>query len=336
MLNPRRRRVLSALIEEYVNSAHPVGSKSLVERYELGCSPATVRNELAILEETGYVFQPHTSAGRVPTDSGYRTFVDDLLASNAESPEAEGDSRTEVLARASELDELMRETSSVLTRLTSYMAVVLAPTVARTAIRRIDLLPMAPRRALVVVITESGYVVNRHVDLPVDTAPDRVAEIERSMNASLVGKRAADIRSLMETPAGPEGGGGLVSAFLDEVLDCLDEADTDRLYHGGVPALLGHPEFADAEHVLPVMNALEDGLAMLETLSDLLEGHGVVVRIGHENRRVELGNVSIVATNYGVSSGEGVVGVIGPTRMDYPKAIAAVQRVAEGLSEALS
>ena len=336
MLNARRRRVLSALIEEYVHSAHPVGSKSLVERYELGCSPATVRNELAILEETGYVFQPHTSAGRVPTDCGYRTFVDDLLASRAQRPESDDVSAAEVLARASELDELMRETSAALTRLTSYMAVVLAPTVAGTTVRRIDLLSMAPRRALIVVITDAGHVVNRHVDLAVDTMADRLGEVERSLNASLAGKRAAAIRRLREALAGADPRDGLVAILLDQVLDCLDEADTERLYHGGVPALLGHPEFADAEHIAPVIHALEDGLAMLETLSDLLQDHGVVVRIGHENRREELGNVSIVATHYGDSSGEGVVGVIGPTRMDYPKAIAAVQRVADGLSEALS
>ena len=336
MLNQRRRRVLSALIEEYVHSAHPVGSKSLVERYDLGCSPATVRNELAILEESGHVFQPHTSAGRVPTDSGYRTFVDELLATRSSPSESGKDPQSQLLVHASEVDDLMREASTFLTRLTSCMAVVLAPTVARAAIKRIDLLSMAPSRALFVLITESGYVVNRHIELATEVSPEYLAQVERSLNAALVGKRAVEIHPLRDALTRAEPADGVVERVVAEILDCLEEADRDRLYHGGMPALLGHPEFADAGHVLPVMRALEDGLAMLETLSELLEDHGVVVRIGHENRRVELENVSIVATNYGTASSEGVVGVIGPTRMDYPRAIAAVQRAAEGLSEALS
>ena len=164
MLSDRRRQVLAALVEEYVSSAHPVGSKALVERYGLHCSPATVRTELAILEETGHVFQPHTSSGRVPTDNGYRAFVDGLLSEQG-APGAQDDrSRGGTLAGA-EMDDLMRETSALLTRLTNCMAVVLAPTLARGAIRRIDLLWMAPSRALLVLITQSGQVVNRHIEL---------------------------------------------------------------------------------------------------------------------------------------------------------------------------
>jgi heat-inducible transcriptional repressor len=194
---------------------------------------------------------------------------------------------------------------------------------------------MGPQRALLVLIAESGHVVNRHVELSDGASAERLAEVERSMNAALVGKRSADVSALRDALGEADPVDGAVDRVLDGILDCLEEADRDRLYHGGVPALLAHPEFADTEHVLPVMHALEDGLALLETLSDLLENHGVVVRIGHENRRVELENVSIVATNYGSGSTEGVLGVIGPTRMDYPRAIAAVQRVADGLNEAL-
>jgi len=341
MLNDRRRRVLKALVEEYISSAVPVGSKTLVARYELGCSPATVRNELSILEETGYVTQPHVSAGRIPTDTGYRSFVDELLEHQA--AEIDGDIAHTRLTAAVEVDELMRETSAALTHLTQCLAVTVAPSVATARVKRIDLLLMAPRRALFVLITESGQVVNRSIELAEETLPERLSEIERTLNAALLGKRAREIRplrdalELTETPSAHDGRAtdAVVGCVVDEILDALDEADRDRLYHVGVPALLAQPEFHDAERARPLIEFLEDGIAVLEALSDVLGHHGLVVRIGHENRRAELGNVSLVATNYGTDSADGVVGVIGPTRMDYNRAISAVRSVADGLEDVL-
>lgn len=337
MLNDRRRRVLMALVEEYIASAQPVGSRTLVERHELGCSPATVRNELSILEETGYVVQPHVSAGRMPTDFGYRDFVDGIL----ERMEPEGPVPAQ-LSRAGEVEDLMRETSAMLTRLTDSLAVVLAPSVSAARVRRLDLLSMAPRRALFVLITDSGRVLNRHVELGEDAAPERLAQIERALNAALVGKRAAEIRPLREALADPATDGRqtaqdvLTSEILGEIIDALDEQDRDRLYHVGFTALLSQPEFHDAERARPVIESIENGLTLLEALSDALVRPGLSIRIGHENAREEFGGVSIIATNYGSGSVDGVVGIIGPTRMDYERAISAVKTVADGLSEALS
>lgn len=360
MLNERRRRVLQALVEEYIASATPVGSKTLVERYELGCSPATVRNELAILEETGFVVQPHVSAGRMPTDTGYRSFVDDLLGravADTSQPARELASR---LGHTGEVDELMRETSVALTQLTSCLAVVLAPSVSLTRVKRLDLVSIGVRRALFVLITESGQVLNRHVELSWDASAESLAELERALNAALVGKRASEIRTLRSAllqsaasqaaekpgPLGdmragapgtgdPGTGDRVVGEVIDVILGVLDEADRDRLYHVGVPALLAQPEFHDAEQARPLIEFLEDGIAVLEALSVALGSREMTVRIGHENLRSELGNLSIVATNYGSGSADGVVGVIGPTRMDYPRAISAVRIVAEGLEDAL-
>ena len=308
MLNDRRRKVLQALVEEYIASATPVGSKTLVSRYELGCSPATVRNELSILEETGYLVQPHVSAGRLPTDSGYRSFVDDLLVSGG--PAYEDDTIAPPLRhQAGEVDELMRETSVTLTQLTNCLAVVLAPSISLARVKRIDLLSMAPQRALFVLITESGRVVNRSVELPSPALPERLAEIERSLNASLDRKRASEIRPLRAALEAASGADDLIALVFDEILDALDEADRDRLFHVGVPALLAQPEFQEAGRARPLIEFLEDGIAVLEALSEALGSHDLTVRIGHENRRAELGNVSIVATNYGVAGVDGVIGV---------------------------
>jgi heat-inducible transcriptional repressor len=335
MLNNRRRRVLQALVEEYIVSATPVGSKTLVNRYELGCSPATVRNELSILEETGFLVQPHVSAGRMPTDTGYRSFVDDLLEKGSPALEGGGEAASR-LHRAAEVDELMRETSMALTRLTDCLAVVLSPSVSLARVKRIDLLSMAPHRALMVLITESGQVVNRSMELADATSAESLREVEQALNAAFDGKRAADIRPLRVALEAAHEGDLLVPRVVDEILDALAEADRDRLYHVGIPALLAQPEFHDAAQARPLIEFLEDGISVLEALSDALGNRELTVRIGHENRRAELGNVSIVAINYGVGSADGVVGVIGPTRMNYSRAMAAVRVIADGLSEALT
>jgi len=335
MLNERRRRVLAALVEEYIASATPVGSKTLVDRYELGCSPATVRNELSILEETGFVRQPHISAGRMPTDTGYRSFVDDLIERDGGVlGQLQRDAAR--FANAAEVDDLMRETSVALTQLTNCLAVVLAPSVSLSRVRRIDLLALAMRRAVFVLITGSGQVVNRTIELLEDTEPERLAEIERALNAALDDKRASDIRPLRDAIESAHGSDALVARVIDEILDALEEADRDRLIHVGVPALLAQPEFHDAEQARPLIEFLEDGIAVLEALSDAFGTSELTVRIGHENRRAELGNLSIVATNYGAGSADGVIGVIGPTRMNYPRAMGVVRAVADDLSDALS
>ena len=187
------------------------------------------------------------------------------------------------------------------------------------------------------LITESGQVVNRTIELAEETAPERLAEIERALNAAFDGKRAADIRPLRVALEDAHPATRYSSPrVVDEILDALAEADRDRLFHVGVPALLAQPEFHDAAQARPLIEFLEDGISVLEALSEALGNRELTVRIGHENRRAELGNVSIVATNYGVGSADGVVGVIGPTRMDYSRAMAAVRVVADGLSEALS
>ena len=334
MLNERRRRVLAALVEEYIASATPVGSKTLVERYELGCSSATVRNELSILEETGFVVQPHVSAGRLPTDTGYRSFVDDFVERGG--PGTVEHERPASRFGASEVDDLMRETSIALTQITKCLAIVLAPSVSLARVRRIDLLSLTPRKAVFVLIAASGQVVNRTIELAEDAAPERLAQIERALNAALDGKHAVDIRPLRAAIEAEYADGRLVARVIDEIIDALEETDRDRLFHVGVPALLGQPEFHDAERVRPLIEFLEDGIAVLEALSDAFGSRDVTVRIGHENRRAELGNVSIVATNFGAGGGDGLVGVIGPTRMDYPRVMAAVRAVSDDLSDALS
>jgi heat-inducible transcriptional repressor len=339
MLSDRRRIVLQALVNEYVRSAQPVASKALVDRYDLRVSPATVRNELSYLEETGHVFQPHISAGRVPTDVGYRAFVDEMLESGTDS----GLSATEIRAvhdqyhaLEHEVADAMRETSALLSRLTNYVAVVIAPTLRRARIRRINLVWIADARAVLVVVTDSGQVADRTIDFLDTVTPAALGEVERMLNASLDGKVGEEVR---DARGGVESANVLparvTAQVLDEVIDCLLEADADGVVSGGVSALLAQPEFADPRLVGPLVHLLEDGLETLHVLTSLMQTGDVVVRIGAENP-VGLDRMSVVAASYEAGGTEGVVGVIGPTRMDYGRAVSAVRTVADGLSEALA
>jgi heat-inducible transcriptional repressor len=338
MLNDRRRTVLSALVDEYITSVAPVGSKVLVERYHLGCSPATVRSELAALEETGLVFQPHVSAGRVPTDSGYRAYVDDVVgtgASHLSAGEAEGVRRYYAEVEH-ELSDVLRETSAMLSKLTSYVAVVAAPTLRRARIRRVTLVPLAARRALVVVVTDSGQVANRTIEFEQDVPPGALTSVEAYLSRTLdgaVGGEAESVRSTIEGVPGHEA--HVAIRVLDVVLECLAEADDDRVLTGGVSALLAHPEFNDPAAVRPLVGLLEDGYSMLSVLTDVMRTTGVAVRIGHENPSAALEHTSFVSARYGDGDSGGVIGVIGPTRMDYRRAMSAVRTVSDALTSVL-
>ena len=338
MLNERRRSVLSALVDEYVASVQPVGSKVLVQRYGLGCSPATVRSELAALEETGYVYQPHVSAGRIPTDSGYRAYVDDVVtpaASGLPGGDAERIRRRYAVVER-ELGEVLHETSAMLSRLTSYVAVVVAPTFRRARIRRVTLVQLAPRRALVVVVTDSGQVADRAIEFDADVTADELMRVEDYLSQTLDGAVEAAAESARTRIAAMSGRESVIALrALNEVLDCLAEADADRVVTGGVPALLAHPEFSDPAAVRPLLALLEDGISMLTVISDVMRTPEVEVRIGHENPSAELGHTSVVAARYGNEDLGGVIGVIGPTRMDYRRAVAAVRTVSDTLSDVL-
>ncbi len=339
MLNERRRAVLAALVDEYVSTTQPVGSKVLVERHRLGCSPATVRAELAALEDSGFLLQPHVSAGRVPTDTGYRAFVDDVherIGALGLSTEEVGSIHTAYDALEHELGDVMRETSVLLSRFTNYVAVVAAPALRRARIRRVSVVPLAERRALVVVVTDSGQVANRTLDLDVSVPDDTLGEVERYLTAILedkVGEQIVTIRDDASTQGDAFARATL--QVLDEVVDCLKEADEDRVLTGGVSALLAQPELANPDVARPLVELLEDGLTMLKVLSDVMHSGGVAVRIGHENPVSALGGMSFVASPYGNSEHIGVVGVIGPTRMDYPRAITTVRTVADTLTDVL-
>lgn len=339
MLSDRRQRVLAALIEEYVARALPVGSRTLAERYQLGVSSATVRNELSVLEGGGYITQPHTSAGRIPTDFGYRAFVDDLLRSGAAGV-AEESTRYEAVVNdlkrsATELDTLLEQTSATLTKLTDCLSIVLAPSVLTLRVKQLSLISLSVYRALVVLVTEDGQVFNRQVEFGEEVDSDELADVQNFLSEVFANKSLRDIeesigRGMLEAFRNP-----LVGLIMDEVLSCLQENEVGRAHRIGVSSLLTKPEFSRSQTLLPILQVLENDTVLFHILDDANMEDGVpTVRIGSENDAAELAGVSVVAGRYGRGESAGVVAVIGPTRMDYSKVIRAVRVASEALREA--
>lgn len=327
MLSERRQRVLRALIEDYIEYALPVGSRTLTERHRLGVSPATVRNDLSALEDAGFIQQPHTSAGRVPTDAGYRTFVDELLSSGLAEEERPHPSMVEELkASASELDALMERTGAALARLTNCLSIVMAPSVFSGRIRQLTLVSLSNYQAIVIVVAEDGQVVNRTITFADEVTCDELAAAQNLLNRVLVGQSARDVRRSLDAGTIEALSDPLVQLIIDEVVECLGESDASRAHSLGISSLLRQPEFSDSKALLPVMEVLEDDRVLLHAFDEAADGDGpVMVRIGHENPASELSGVSIVACPYGRGDSEGVVAVIGPTRMNYERAIRAVR-----------
>ncbi|MCI8468968.1 MAG: heat-inducible transcription repressor HrcA [Eggerthellaceae bacterium] len=334
MLSDRRQRVLCALIEEYVARALPVGSRTLTERYSLGVSPATVRNDLSALEDAGYITQPHTSAGRVPTDAGYRAFVDDLLARERDAGEAPAPDVVEQLrASASELDVLIEQTSAALARLTDCLSVVVAPSLLAAHIRQLSLISLSDHRALLVIVAEDGQVANRQVTFADEVPAEDLARVQEALNRLLAGRSLADARA----------GGSDVAALtdplarrvLEEVLACVQESGAVRAHTVGLSSLMRKPEFSQSQALAPVMAALEDSTVLLHVLDDAAAAPGGSCRvsIGRENGAAGLAGVSVVAGQYGWGDAAGVVAVIGPTRMDYSNVIRAVRAAQQALSD---
>lgn len=323
MLSDRRQIVLRALIEEYIARALPVGSRTLVERYNLGISSATVRNELSLLEEMGYLAQPHTSAGRIPTDFGYRAFVDELL-SESDSDNGEDALARELRESASDLDDLMDRTSQALARFTDCMTLLVPPRILSVDIRLVNLVLLTPQRLLTVIVTEDGQVFDRQMDLPRDYSQDEIGKTQEALNNILVGTSLSSTSG--ELPLGASGvHDDLFRMVMAEILACLKDQNAIKAHPLGISHLLGKPEFSDSSCLMPVLEELEGDTMLLRVFNDAAASEEPVVRIGHENDSEALSSVSLIANRFGEAEHSGLILIVGPTRMDYSQVLKAVR-----------
>jgi heat-inducible transcriptional repressor len=342
----RRLEVLRAIVEDYVSTREPVGSRVLTERHGLGVSPATIRNDMAALEEAGLIAQPHTSAGRIPTDKGYRLFVDQLAEVRPLSVPQKRAIET-FLSEAVDLDDVLTRAGRLIAQLTGQVAVVQYPSLRRSGLRHLELVPVGGERLLVVVITDTGRVEQRYLEVPLPADPDggpvldeaTLGELRARLNAAAAGKGLTDlpvafarvVESLDPTLV------GLATAVAETVVETLGEENEERIVLAGT-ANLARASMRFEQGLSPVLEALEEQVVLLGLLTEMAVD-GVAVRIGHENRLEGLAQASVVTSGYG-SGDEGgdpvaILGSIGPTRMDYPGTIASVRAVARYLSRVL-
>lgn len=333
MIEERKLAVLRAIVEDYVATQEPVGSKTLVERHSLGVSPATVRNDMAVLEEEGLIAQPHTSAGRIPTDKGYRFFVDRLTKLKAMS-QAEKRAIAGFLEGAHDLDDVVQRSVRLLAQLTQQVAIVQYPALSRSTVRHVELVALSSTRLLAVLILSTGRVEQRVIEVPVDLTDELLADLRVKINTAAAGERiseaAAGLGALPDAVA-PESRRtfNVIVAALVEAIS--DHRSDERVAVGGTANLVRFGDSFDIT-VRPLLEALEEHVVLLRLLGEATSPSQVTVRIGREGPYDELASTSVVAAGYGAEDNLAALGIVGPTRMDYPGTMAAVRAVARYVS----
>jgi heat-inducible transcriptional repressor len=338
VVEDRRFAVLRAIVEDFVSTIEPVGSKALAERHNLGVSPATVRNDMAALEEEGYIAQPHTSAGRVPTDKGYRLFVDRLSDVKPLSA-AERRAIGAFLDGAVDLDDVVFRSVRLLAQVTRQVAVVQYPSLTRSKVRHVELVVLTPARLLFVLITDTGRVEQRVVELTEDITEAQVSELAAAINAAVTGLSLVDASNALEALADSVRHDlrPTVVTVLATALEALVESPEERIMLAGASNLARTTALDFPNSIRPVLEALEEQVVLLKLIGEAaMPGH-LLVRIGEEHSVEELRGTSTVTTGYGLPGMPlAGLGVVGPTRMNYPATMAAVRAVARYVGDVLS
>ena len=330
-LTDRKKKILRAVVESYIQTAEPVGSKALAELAGLKVSSATIRNDLADLTEEGYLEQPHTSAGRIPSPKGYRLYVNELMEEQRLSLE-------EALhLKMQELDKVIGQAGRMVSQLTNYPAFALAEGVRRLTIRRFDLILVDSASFIAVVMTDSSVVKNKLFRLPADLSEPQLQLLTTLLNTAFVGKTldqlTPELMRVAEHAAGSSY--GLISLVVSFAMEVLDALENSPVYTAGASHLLDHPEYQDVGKAQKLMSYLTEDKSLAQALAlPALEGDDTKILIGPENVADELKDTSVVLASYDIGDGmKGVIGVVGPTRMDYAKVAAKLSYVADGLSK---
>jgi heat-inducible transcriptional repressor len=337
-LSDRERHVLAALIDHYVKSAQPVGSRVLANRYKLGVSPATIRNTLQDLEELGLVTQPHTSAGRIPTDLGYRIYVDLLLKPEQLSLGEKQKIDEEIASAFTPIDQILEQTSRILAEVSSQLGVSTSPEFDRAVLTKMEMLPVAERKLLVVIAVRSGLVKTILMEVDSDLSSSMVAETSRLLNEKLVGLTLGEIKRTISDRFKDVrlGDPRLLRVFTESVNALSTEVEGEGLHVGGAPNILRQPEFRDREILDQLLGVLESKRPLADMVSSASLKDGVVVTIGKEANVGNFEMCSMVTSTYSAGRSKGTIGVIGPTRMKYSKLVSIVDYTAKLLSKLLS
>ncbi len=336
-LDERKQKVLQAIIKDYISTAEPVGSRTIARKYDLGVSPATIRNEMSDLEELGYIEQPHTSAGRIPSDRGYRYYVDCLMKKKKLNREEEKKILSSYRAKVKDVGTVLNQTNMIMSSMTKYTSIVTAPQFNKSSLRHVQLVGLDGSKALVVVVTDTGMVQTKMIDLPKTINETDLQEISQVMNAKLQGLslEAIKLTLIKEIYLELSKHKHIFNAAMDLIQETIDLNREEKVYLAGTLNILNQPEFRDINKVKTLLSLLEQERVLKDIVSDdSVAEDGIKVTIGGENKMEGLHNCSTITATYQIDGRTiGSVGVIGPTRMDYDKAVSIVDFMTQHLSQ---
>ncbi len=339
-LSERKQKILGAIIDEYIGTAEPVGSRAISKRNELGLSSATIRNEMADLEDMGYLVKPHTSAGRIPSDIGYRFYVNSLMQRYQISVEAVESLKNELFNRVNQLDALIKKAGLMASVLTEYTTIFTSPSLGRSVIRKLDIVSMSTAGSLLLLVTKAGLVKNKMIDIVTDEYES--AELSKVINDVLCGMTADEIsadnfdvilkKARTETCIPND----KISDVLDMVSEWIHSLGESEIFVNNQRAILEYPEFSDISRAKEMMNFLDDKDNLIKIVESGHNNEGVGIKIGTENDLKELENTSLVTVDYKIGDRKlGQISVIGPKRMNYAKVIASLNLISSQIDDIL-
>lgn len=337
-LGERKLRILQAIIEDYVMSGEPVGSRTIAKKYNLGISSATIRNEMADLEEMGYLKQPHTSAGRIPSDKAYRLYVDHLMEVRSLTPEEAKGIKKLYKIKTEQIEEIIAQTAKILSDITNYTSIVLKPELSKVLIKKIKIMPIDEEFALLIVVTNSGIIRDTIVRFPEGVESSYLEKISNMLTERFSDKSFLEIDTLIIPEIRKELAINrqMFNRVVDALTDSLTEREKKEVYLYGTGNILNFPEYRDLDKAKAFLNIMEEPELIYDIIKDLAEG-GVTVTIGSENPHPDMKDSSIVTATYHIGDRViGTIGLIGPTRMEYARVFSIMDYMGKCLSQYLT
>lgn len=339
MLTDRQKIILQILVDDYIRSAEPVGSRTISKRSDIKISPATIRNEMSDLEELGYLEQPHTSAGRIPSQKGYRFYVDNLLQPTEDNKIDVESLRSNFIHRIDQMEQVVQQTATILSSLTNYTAIVMGPQANAAKLRHIQLLPLHDRSAVAIIVTDSGHVENRTVTIPEGIPVESIERYMEFLNRKLVGQPLHSLKKQLHSVIATEL--AHYSEQFESVMQLCNQMlagdeEEAKVYLGGTTMILNQPEFRNVDKLKPLLDMFgqQDELARIMRNA---QAPGVLVKIGQENNHEIIQDCSLITAAYSIDGKPvGTIGVLGPTRMDYARVITVLHQMTGSLSAILS
>ena len=331
-LGDRKKKILRAIVEDYIHTAEPIGSRTIVKRHDLSLSPATIRNEMSDLEDMGFLEKPHTSAGRIPSKTGYRFYVNSLMEQYCLSKEETNRLDNALQFRMREIDDLISEASTAISRLTDYTVIASSPRAANLSIKSIKLLPLGEKSVILAVMTSSSILKNAGIETENELSSDFAYSISRLLSEIFTGRTPHEVSdeeykrlSAICAPY-PD----LYRKIVSNLFDWFDTTSQKGIYAGGIFNILNHPEYKDIERAKEFIKFVDNRDNLYKIIGEHKDG--ISIKIGDENEDEPLKDCSVVVSNYDAGNMHGSIGIVGPMRMDYAKVVSSLNLITEKLN----